>query len=125
MSNLTDNFENRVARYVNEGVTPAALTTPIQVQLLSALGSGDTPGTPVAGAVEDYGATTTGDTSSNAAIVRYEGLANPTTVAGFQIQDSAGTPVPTQTNIPRTGGSVSVTDGVFEIPAGGLTSTAS
>lgn len=127
MANLTDTLENRVAAYVAVGTTPAALTTPIRVVLLSALGTGDAPGTPVTVATVPkpaYGATVTGDTGSNSAILRWEGLANPTTVAGFRLEDSAATPVIVADNIARTGGSVSVTGGIFEVAAGQLTITA-
>ncbi len=125
MSHLTDAMETALANYVGRGTAMPALTAPIRVQLLSALGTGDAAGTVVSGAILDFGANaTTTDTTENATIRRYEGLANPTTVAGFRIIDSAATPVVVMDNIPRTGGSVSVTSGIFEIPAGGLDLTA-
>lgn len=122
MANLPDAMESTVVAYIAQGTTPPALTAPMQVQLLSALGTDDAAGTPIEGAVLDFGATGSGDTRSNAAVLRFEGLANPTTVAGFRVQDSSGTV--TQDNIARTGGAVSVTDGIFEIPAEGLSITA-
>jgi hypothetical protein len=129
MANLPDVFENAVLDYVTKAVTPAAVTGPIRVRLLSALGTADAAGTPITGGTTpalDYGAVANtqvseGAQTSNGAVRRYEGLPNPTTVAGFQLIDSAATPVVTMDNIPRSGGSVSVTDGIFEIPAGGLT----
>ncbi len=127
MANLTDVLENRVAAYVAAGTAPAALTAPIKVVLLSALGAGDAAGTPITVATTpklNFGATVTGDTGSNGAVLRWEGLANPTTVAGFRLEDSAATPTITADNIPRTGGSVSVTGGIFEVAASGLTITA-
>ncbi len=122
MANLTDAAEIRVTDYVARAVTPPALTGPVNVVLLSALGTGDAAGTPVTGTVKAYGPTAAGtNPASNAALLRWEGLANPTTVAGFRLQDSAATPFITLDNIARTGGSVSVTGGIFEVPAGGLT----
>ncbi|MDP9444518.1 MAG: hypothetical protein M3P83_09320 [Actinomycetota bacterium] len=124
MANMPDLIEVRVTDYLARGVTPPALTGPMNVVLLSALGAGDAAGTPVAGTVKAYGPTAAGtNPASNGALLRWEGLANPTTVAGFRIQDSAATPTATQDNIPLTGGSKSVTDGIFEVPAGGLTVT--
>jgi len=128
MSNMPDAMEVTINAYLTKGTTPPALTGPINVVLLSALGtsgggaSTDTAGTPIAGTAIAFGATGTNPTS-NAAILRWTGLANPTTVAGYRIQDSAGTPTILLDNIPRTGGSVTVTDGIFEIAAGGLTSS--
>jgi hypothetical protein len=127
MANLTDVMEVRALDYFVRGTTPAALSTPMRVQLVSALGSGDAASTPIAGAIQPLGAsapTSGAGTTSNAALIRFEGLTNPTTVAGYRIIDSAGTPVVTLDNIARTGGPVSVTDGVFEIPAGELVVTA-
>ncbi len=128
MANTTDVLENRFITYLTVGTTPAALTAPMRIRLLSALGAGDAPGTVVTVATvpaPNLGATVTGDTSTTGAVLRWEGLANPTTVAGYQILDSAATPVITMDNIPRTGGSVSVTGGIFEIAAGALTAVAS
>ncbi len=126
---MTDAMEVRVTDYLAKGATPPALTAPIRVQLVSALGTGDAASTPITGGttpIKDYGAgatdATTGKTS-NGALLRWEGLPNPTDVAGFRLLDSAATPVVTLDNIPRTGGTVRVTDGIFEVPAGGLTVT--
>lgn len=124
MAHLPDAIEIRVTDYVARGVTPPAVTTPINVVLLSALGTGDAAGTPVSGTVMAFGPTAAGtNPASNAALLRWEALPNPTTVAGFRIQDSAATPVVLVDNIPRTGGSVSVTGGIFEVAANGLTVT--
>ena len=127
MANMPDAIEIRVTDYLARGVTPAALTLPMNVVLLSALGAGDAAGTPITTGttpVRAYGPTAAGSNpASNVAIIRYEGLPNPTTVAGYRIQDSAATPVVMLDNIPRTAGSVVVVDGIFEIPAGGLTAT--
>jgi hypothetical protein len=129
MANLPNTIEDRVTDYVTKGTTPAALTAPIRVRLLSALGASDAAGTPVTTGTTpwiNYGATANaqvsdGSQTSNTAVLRWEGLPNPTTVAGFQLGDSAGTPVITVDNIARTGGSVTVTDGIFEVPVNGLT----
>lgn len=128
MAHLTDPFEVRVTDYVARGVTPAALTTPMRVQILSALGAGDAASTPITGGnqagIVPLDPTAAGtNPASNATIRRWDGLPNPTTVAGYRILDSAATPNVPLDNIPRTGGSVSVTDGVFEVPANGLTIT--
>ncbi len=126
MAHLTDAQERVVVDYVARAVTPPALTGPINVVILSALGTADAPGTVVTGTIKAYGATAPATdangktTSANGALLRWEGLANPTTVAGFREQDSSATPVITLDNIARTGGSVSVTEGIFEIAAGGL-----
>jgi hypothetical protein len=122
MAHMTDAMEVTINAYLTKGTTPPALTGPINVVLLSALGAGDAAGTPIAGTTLAFGATGTNPTS-NAAVLRWTGLANPTTVAGYRIQDSAGTPTVILDNIPRTGGSVVVTDGIFEVAAGGLTNT--
>ena len=130
MANLPDLQERNLVDYTGRAVTSPALTGPINVVILSALGSGDAAGTPVAGTVKAYGQTAaatdgTGKTTgANGAVLRWEGLANPTTVAGFRLQDSAATPTITLDNIARTGGSISVTDGIFEIPTGGLVNEA-
>lgn len=134
MSNLTDLMEVRLLDYVTRGNTPAALTAPIRIQLLSALGSGDTPGTPVtaAGATQTLGATAPSSgpgTNSNAAILRFDGLPNPTTVAGYRIIDSSATPVVTVDNIARINDAaapevITVTSGIYEVPAGGIAFTA-
>jgi hypothetical protein len=126
MAHLTDAMERAVVDYVARGVAPPALTGPINVVILSALGTADAPGTAVGGTIKAYGATAASTdangvtTGANGALLRWEGLANPTTVAGFREQDSTATPIITMDNIARTGGSVSVTDGIFEVPAGGL-----
>ncbi len=127
MAHMPDAMEVTIAAYLTKGTTPPALTAPIRVQLVSALGTGDAASTPITGGttpLKDLGATGTNPTS-NGTLLRFEGLPNPTTVAGFRVLDSAGTPTLTLDNIPRTGGSVSVTDGIFEIPAGGLTAALS
>lgn len=128
MSNLTDVYEDAVINYVTKGTQPPALVAPMRVRLLSALGAGDAAGTPVTVATTPAvplgaGAAANGATS-NTAILRWEGLANPTTVAGFQVIDSAGTPAVVLDNIPRTGGNLVVTSGIFEVPAAGLVNTA-
>lgn len=123
MAHMTDAMEVTINAYLTKGTTPPALTTPINIVLLSALGTGDAAGTAIAGTVKALGATGTNPTS-NGSVIRWEGLANPTTVAGFRIQDSAATPTIILDNVPRTGGSVSVTDGIFEVAAGGFTNTA-
>lgn len=128
MANLPDAIEIRVTDYVARGVTPAALTTPINVVLLSALGSGDAAGTPITTGttpIKAFSPTAAGtNPASNSVVLRWEGLPNPTTVAGFRIQDStAVTPVILVDNIARTGGSVTVVDGIFEVAVGGLTVT--
>lgn len=126
MANLTNEQESVVLNRQCGGTAPPALTGPMRVQLLSALGTGDAAGTPIAGAIQPFGATTStgGSAVSNSALIRYTGLANPTTVAGFRIIDSAATPVVTLDNLPRTGGAVTVTDGIIEIAANALSVTA-
>ena len=134
MTNQPDAMETRHLDYIARGVTPTALTGPMRVRLLSALGSNDAAGTPVTTGTTpwiNYGANTTytqvanATQTSNTGVLRYEGLPNPTTVAGMQIGDSAATPFITLDNIARTGGAATVVDGIFEIPAGGLTAASS
>jgi hypothetical protein len=125
MAHMTDAMEVTINAYLTKGTAPPALTAPIRITLLSALGTGDAAGTPITGGttpIKDLGATGTNPTS-NGTVLRWEGLPNPTTVAGYRVQDSAATPTIILDNVPRTGGSVSVTDGIFEIPAGGFTNT--
>lgn len=132
MANLPDAIENAVLDYTTKGAAPGALTAPIRVQLLSALGTADAAGTPITGGTTpliNYGAVANtqvseGAQTSNGATLRYEGLPNPTTVAGFRLVDSTATPIVTMDNIARTGGSVSVTDGIIEVAAGALTTNA-
>lgn len=132
MANQTDVMEGRNIDYLTKATTPPALTAPIRVRLLSALGTADAAGTPITVATTpalDYGAVANtqvseGTQTSNGAVRRWEGLANPTTVAGFQLIDSTATPVTTMDNMPLTGGSISVTGGIFEVAAGGLTANA-
>lgn len=132
MANLTDVMETRLLDYVTRGTTPPALTGPMRIQLLSALGAGDAAGTPVAGAIVALNATAPSEpngTNSNSATLRWEGLANPTTVAGYRIIDSSATPVVTVDNIPRvndagTNETITVTSGIYEVPAGGIAFTA-
>jgi hypothetical protein len=117
---MPDAMETTINAYLTKGTTPPALTTPMRIQLVSALGSGDAASTPITGGstpIINLGATGSNPTT-NAGILRWEGIPNPTTVAGFRVLDSAGTPTVTLDNIPRTGGSVSVTDGIFEVPIG-------
>lgn len=130
MANMTDAAEVRVNDYLTRGTTPPALTAPMRVQLLSALGVGDAASTPITGGTEagvvalGAGATASGSgQNSNGAVLRWNGLPNPTTVAGFRILDSAATPFVTLDNIARAGGAATVTDGVFEVAAGGLTAS--
>ena len=129
MANLTDAQEIRVTDYVFRGVTPAALTTPMRVQLVSALGTGDAASTPIATGttpIINLSPTAAGSNpGSNSTILRWEGLPNPTTVAGFRVLDSTPTtPVVTLDNIAKNGGPVVVTDGIFEVAVGGITHTA-
>ncbi|MDQ3343830.1 MAG: hypothetical protein M3524_09705 [Actinomycetota bacterium] len=129
---MPDAIEARVRAYLTSGTTPAALTSPINIVLLSALGAGDAPGTPITTGttpIKAFGATGSADVGSNGAVIRYEGLPNPTVVAGFRLQDSAASPTIVVDNIPRQVGgvntSVTVTDGILEIPANGVSVTAS
>lgn len=132
MANLPDLMESRLLDYTTRGITPAPLVGPMRLQLLGALGVNDEPGTPIANAILPLGATvptSPGGTNSNAAIIRYEGLPNPTTVAGYRVIDSSAEPVVTIDNIARTNDSgvpeiVVVTSGIYEVPAGGIAFTA-
>lgn len=125
MANIAPTMREELLDYLLRAEAPPALTAPMRVQLLSALGADGVAGTPVAGAIVNASqAAASGDASTNTATYRWEGLANPTTVAGYRFLDSAGTPVVTLDNIPRTGGSVTVTDGIYEVAAGDLDATA-
>jgi hypothetical protein len=111
---LTDAAEARVTAFLTGTSGATAPTLPLKLRLMSANGSDSTPGTQVVGGTYaaqevDFSA------GGNDAIVRFEGLANPTTVAGGELWDSNGTPFRWQWAA-LAGGSVSVTDGVLEFP---------
>lgn len=125
MAHMPDAMEVTINAYLTKGTTPSALIAPMRIQLVSALGAGDAASTPITGGttpIINLGGTGTNPVT-NAAILRWEGLPNPTTVAGYRVLDSAGTPTVTLDNVPRTGGQVVVTDGIFEIPASGFSNT--
>lgn len=127
MANLPDAIENALVDYLTKGTAMPAVTAPVRIQLVSALGAGDAASTPITTGTTPIinlgaGATANG-ANSNGATLRWEGLPNPTTVAGYRVIDSAATPLVLLDNVPRTGGSVSVTGGIFEVAAAGFTTT--
>lgn len=133
MANLTDALELRVLDYVARAITPPALTGPMRVQLLSALGTDDVGGVPIPGTEIFFGATaptSPGGRSANENTLRWTGLPEPVTVAGYRILDSTLiTPIVTIDNIPRLNSLgepqvIVVAAGIYEVPAGGLVLTA-
>ena len=56
MANMPDAIETTINAYLMKGTTPPALTTPMRVQLVSALGSGDAASTPITTASPAAGA---------------------------------------------------------------------
>lgn len=112
------------------GNATTAPTLPLKVRLMTANGSDSANGTEVAGGgytPQDFAAdAVSGDGEAvgavNNAVIRFEDIANPTTVVGFELWDSAGTPFRwhwAALTTPRT-----VTDGVLEFAEGALAITA-
>lgn len=121
---LTDGGESRVANWLT-GNTTTAPTLPLKVRLMTTDGSDSVAGTEVAGGTYTpqtvtFGASSSGAAAASDAIVRFEGIANPRTITGFEIWDSAGTPFRWHWAA-LTGGSKTVTDGVLEFAVGALT----
>jgi len=117
----TDAAESRVLNWLT-GNSTTAPTLPLKIRLMTANGSDSAAGTEVAGgsyAPQDFEAdATSSDEAVNNDLIRFEGIANPTTVVGFEVWDSAGTPFRwhyAALDSPRT-----VTDGVLEFEAGAL-----
>lgn len=132
MANLTNEMEERILNYVTRGLQPGLLVTPMRIQLLTTLGAGDDPGVPIANAIIELEVTPPtspqGETR-NAKTLRWEGLVEPSIVAGYRVMDSGAVFTVTVDNIPRTNAvgeptPVIVTSGIYEVPAGGLIFTA-
>ncbi|GAA1026830.1 hypothetical protein GCM10009557_05920 [Virgisporangium ochraceum] len=122
MTSLTDAAETRTLAWLL-GQATTAPTLPLMVRAMTANGSDSAAGTEIAGGtyapVELDAANVASGASSNEAIVRFEGIPNPTSVAGIEIWDSAGTPFRWWHGA-FTGGAKNVTDGVLEIAVGDL-----
>lgn len=121
MSNLTDGAETRTLQWLL-GQATTAPTMPLMVRAMTANGSDSAAGTEVAGGTYtpeqlDAAAVANG-ASSNQAIVRFEGIPNPTTVRGIEIWDSAGTPFRWWHG--ALAAEKTVTDGILEIAVGDL-----
>jgi hypothetical protein len=126
MSDLTDVAETRTLAWLLGQATTAPVL-PLRVRLMTANGGEATPGTEVAGGTYTpqtlSAAAVAGGASSNDAVLRWEGIPNPTTVNGVEIWDSAGSPVRwwhKAFTTPKT-----VVDGVLEFPVGDLDLTMS
>lgn len=121
MSNLTDGAETRVLQWLL-GQATTAPTLPLRVRLMTANGSDGAAGTEVTGGtyapVSLSAAAVAAGVSSNDAILRWEGIPNPTTVVGLEVWDSAGTPFRWWHGALSV--SKTITDGVFEIAIGDL-----
>jgi hypothetical protein len=121
---LTNAAESRVANWLT-GNSTTAPTLPLKVRLMTVNGSDSAAGTELTGGTYapqtvTYGASAGGAAGANDAIVRFEGIANPSVIAGFEIWDSAGTPFRWHWAA-LTGGDKTVTDGVLEFAVGALT----
>lgn len=124
MGSLTDGAETRVANWLTADSTTAP-TAPMKCRLMTANGSDSAAGTEVAGgtyAPQTISFTTSGSVAANDAIVRFEGIANPRTLTGFEVWDSNGTPF-RWAWAAFTGGNKTVTDGIVEFAIGELTIT--
>lgn len=119
----TNNAEGRILNWLTGNATTAP-TLPLRCRLMTANGSDSAAGTEVAGgtyAAQDFAAdAVSGDGEATGAVnndvIRFEGLPNPTTVVGFELWDSAGTPF--RWHWAALTAPVTVTDGVFEFAAG-------
>ena len=97
-----------------------APTLPLKVRLMTANGSDSAAGTEVAGGSYTPQSAVL-STGANVSIIRFEGIANPTTVVGYEIWDSAGTPFRWQWQ--PLDANKTVVDGVLEFAIGALTVT--
>ena len=120
--------EGRILNWLTGNATTAP-TLPLKVRLMTAVGTDSANGTEVAGgtyAPQTFAAdAVSGDGEAvgavNNALIRFEGIPNPTTIVAFEIWDSAGTPFRWHWALldsPRT-----VTDGVLEFAEGALAIT--
>jgi hypothetical protein len=93
--NLSNTAENRCLDFIN-GLTPTAPTTPLKVALVTAAGDDATAGTEVTGGSYSRQTLTVGAASggatTNSADLSFTGMP-ACTVVGWEIWDSAGTPV--------------------------------
>jgi hypothetical protein len=124
VANLTDGAETRGLQWLlGQETTPPEL--PLTVHLMTANGSDSAAGTEVTGGtyapVELDAAAVADGASSNDTVLRWEGIPNPTTVAGIEIWDSADTPFRWWHG--ALAAQKTVTDGVLEIPIGDLALT--
>lgn len=93
--NLTNTSENRALDWIN-GLTSTAPTTPLKVALVTAAGDDATAGTEVTGGSYARKTLTVGAASggavANSADLDWTGMP-ACTVVGWEIWDSAGTPI--------------------------------
>lgn len=93
--NLTNTSENRALDWIN-GLTSTAPTTPLKVALVTAAGDDATAGTEVTGGSYARKTLTVGAASggatTNSADLSWTGMP-ACTIVGWEIWDSAGTPV--------------------------------
>lgn len=121
MAALTNTAETRALRWLL-GQPATAPVLPLRVALLTGLGDDATPGAEVTGggyARQDLSAAAVvAGASGNDALLRWDGLVNPTTVVGVEVWDSAGAPVRWWHG--PLAEQKTVIDGVLEIPVGDL-----
>lgn len=125
MANLTDGAESRALRFLLGQSGATAPTLPLKVRITSTAPTDSAAGTAIPGVADATLSTAAeaGGASSNDTILRWEGIPNPTTVAGVEIWDSAGTPFRWWHG--TLAAQKTVTDGVLEIPVGDLDLTMS
>lgn len=117
----TNPAEARVLAFVTGDTGNAtAPTLPLKIRLMTANGSDSANGTELAGGSYTPQSAAL-DTGANVAIIRFEGIANPRTVVGYEIWDSAGSPFRWQWA--ALDASKTVVDGVLEFAIGALTVT--
>jgi len=95
MASLTDPLENEIVNAIHGHATFTAVTTPMKLRLVSAVGSDATAGTAVTGgsyAPQTYTpVAASGGATSNSNLIRFDGMPAGT-VAGCELWDSSGTP---------------------------------
>ena len=121
MSSLTDAAEGRVSNFVTGNAGATAPTGPLKLRLMTANGSDSAAGTEVAGGsyTPQTVTFTAGAPTSNDSLVRFEGIANPRTIVGVEVWDSAGTPF--RWMWAALSESKVITDGVLEFDVAALT----
>ena len=122
---------NEILTFMHGGASPTALTTPMHVRLLTAIGSATANGTEVAtgggytsgtGApTVTYGAAASGSQASNA-IVSVTNYPRAESVAAIEIWDSTGTPKRVEFGAITGGAKVMAAGDTLSFASGAITS---